>query len=275
MLTHTFRHLPGIGPANEGRLWRHGILSWADWPTTRRLPIALSGASRLQVEDMLRRSEEALAAGDVGFFAALLKPSDCWRLFFDFRGQAAYLDIETSGLDEHAEVTVITLYDGFTARRYVGGDNLDANLDTFATDVMGYTLLISYGGRRFDIPFLERALGLRLPRAQIDLCPVLHSLGYRGGLKKTEQALGIDRGPLRGVDGLTAVYLWRRYRESGDRRFLETLSAYNFADTVNLERLLCIACEMKLAATPFADEFILPPPPAPENPYQVYRQCLP
>ena len=271
MLTHTFRHLPFIGPANEGRLWRHGILSWADWPLTGRLPIALSGAHRLLTEEVLCRSREALAAADVRFFAALLKPSDCWRLFFDFRGQAAYLDIETSGLDESAEVTVITLYDGLAARRYVGGDNLDA----FASDIMRYALLISYGGRRFDIPFLERALGLRLPQAQIDLCPVLHSLGYRGGLKKTERALGIDRGPLRGVDGLTAVYLWRRYQESGDRRFLETLSAYNFADTVNLERLACIACEMKLTATPFAEEFILPLPSTPANPYQVYRQCLP
>ena len=87
--------------------------------------------------------------------------------------------------------------------------------------------------------------------------------------------MGIDRGSLQGVDGLTAVYLWRRYRESGDRRLLETLSAYNFADTVNLERLMFIACEMKLAATPFAGEFAVPPPPVPDNPYQVYRQCLP
>jgi uncharacterized protein YprB with RNaseH-like and TPR domain len=270
MLIHTFRHLPGIGPANEGRLWRHGILSWADWPAARRLPIALSAVSQCEAEAFLRRSQEALAAADARFFADLLKPSDCWRLFFDFRRQAAYLDIETSGLDESAEVTVITLYDGLAARRYVGGDNLDA----FAKDVMDYALLISYGGRRFDIPFLERALGIHLPQAQIDLCPVLHSLGYRGGLKKTERALGIDRGPLRGVDGLTAVYLWRRYRQSGDRRFLETLSAYNFADTVNLERLMCIACQMKLAATPFADELALPPP-VPANPYRVYRQCLP
>ena len=270
MLIHTFRHLPGIGSANEKRLWRHGILSWADWPVAKRLPIALSAANQRDAEALLCRSQEALMATDVRFFANLLKPSDCWRLFFDFRRQATYLDIETSGLDESAEVTVVTLYDGLTARRYVSGDNLDA----FAEDVMDYALLISYGGRRFDIPFLERALGIHLPQAQIDLCLVLHSLGYRGGLKKTEQALGIDRGPLHGVDGLAAVYLWRRYQESGDRRFLETLSAYNFADTVNLERLMHIAWQMKLAATPFADELALPPP-IPVNPYRVYRQCLP
>ena len=270
MLNHTFCHLPGIGLANERRLWRHGLLSWPDWPVNR-LPIALSTAHRCHAEALLHRSQEALAAADAGFFAALLKPQECWRLFFDFRRQAAYLDIETSGLGEDAEISVITLYDGQTARRYVNGDNLD----DFADDVAGYAVLISYGGRRFDVPFLERALAIRLPQAQIDLCPVLHSLGYRGGLKKAERALGIDRGSLQGVDGLTAVFLWRRYRESGDRRFLETLSAYNFADTVNLERLMFIAGAMKLATTPFAAEFNLPSPLAPDNPYQVYRQCLP
>jgi uncharacterized protein YprB with RNaseH-like and TPR domain len=208
-------------------LWRHGLLSWHDWPTgsapvcvnpprrtgkrqaDRRLPITLSTTHRRDAETLLRRSQEALAATDAGFFAALLKPHECWRLFFDFRQQAAYLDIETSGLGEDAEISVITLYDGLTARRYVNGDNLD----DFARDVARYALLVSYGGRRFDIPFLERALSIRLPQAQIDLCPVLHSLGYRGGLKKTERALGIVRDSLQGVDGLTAAHLWRRYRE--------------------------------------------------------------
>lgn len=271
MLNHTFCHLPGIGAANERRLWRHGLLSWHDWPYGKRLPIALGAVNRHDAEALLRRSEEALAAADAGFFAGLLKSHQSWRLFFNFRRHAAYLDIETSGLGRDAEVSVVTLYDGVAARRYVNGENLN----DFADDVAGYAVLISYGGRRFDVPFLERALAIRLPQAQIDLCPVLHSLGYRGGLKKIERALGISRGPLQGVDGLTAVYLWRRYQESGDRRFLETLSAYNFADTVNLERLMFIACQIKLAVTPFVDEFTAQPPPAPDNPYQVYRQCLP
>ena len=274
MLSHTFCHLPGIGAANEKRLWRHGILSWSDWPTGqsgKRLPIALSAACRRDAEAYLRRSHDALAAADARFFSSLLTPHQCWRLFFDFRQKAAYLDIETSGLGEDAEISVITLYDGIMARRYVNGENLN----DFASDVARYAVLISYGGRRFDIPFLERALAIPLPQAQIDLCPVLHSLGYRGGLKKIERALGIARGPLQGVDGLTAVYLWRRYQESSDRRFLETLSAYNFADTINLERLMFITCQMKLAATSFADEFTMPLPPVPDNPYQVYRECLP
>jgi hypothetical protein len=36
-----------------------------------------------------------------------------------------------------------------------------------------------------------------------------------------------------------------------------------------------IACRMKLAVTPFADEFSMPMPPTPDNPHHVYRQCLP
>ncbi|MDR3090534.1 MAG: ribonuclease H-like domain-containing protein [Desulfobulbaceae bacterium] len=272
MLRHTFRHLPGIGPAAERRLWRQGILSWDDWRDGR--PRSLAAVYRPQAEELLARSRLALSAGEARFFAKLLKPPECWRLFPDFRQQSAYLDIETSGLGADAELSLLTLYDGYVATRYVNGENLA----DFAPDVARYAVLISFNGRRFDIPFLERALHIRLPQAQIDLCPVLRSLGYRGGLKKVEEALGIARGDLRGVDGLAAVYLWRRYRESGDRRFLETLSAYNFADTVNLERLMFIACRMKLAATPFADEFaeaFATPPPAPENPWRVWPECLP
>jgi len=257
VLTHTFQHLPGIGPAGERRLWRHGILSWADW--RERLPIALSAANRREAEKLLARSQEALTAGEPRFFADLLKPRECWRLFPDFRQQSAYLDIETSGLDAGAELSVITLYDGLIARHYINGENLDA----FVDDVARYAVLITFGGRRFDIPFLERALNIRLPQAQIDLCLVLHGLGYRGGLKKIERALGVCRdAAVVGIDGLAAVSLWRRYQESGERRFLDILLAYNRADTVNLEPLMDMVCRMHLADTPFAaefDEFAAPP----------------
>ena len=41
MLTHTFCHLPGVGPRTEARLWNAGALSWecllGDHPYPRAL----------------------------------------------------------------------------------------------------------------------------------------------------------------------------------------------------------------------------------------------
>ena len=48
--------------------------------------------------------------------------------------------------------------------------------------------------------------------------------------------MGLDRGYLEGVDGYFAVLLWREYELYHDQEALETLLAYNIADTVNLER---------------------------------------
>jgi len=52
---------------------------------------------------------------------------------------------------------------------------------------------------------------------------VLKSLGYSGGLKSCEKALGLDRGDLDGVDGYFAVLLWRDYQKKHNEKALETL----------------------------------------------------
>ena len=89
-------------------------------------------------------------------------------------------------------------------------------------------------------PFLRDRLGCPLDQAHIDLRYVLASLGYKGGLKKCETALGIDRGDLDGVDGSLAVLLWEEYRKTGSPKALDTLLAYNIEDVVNLETLMVL-----------------------------------
>jgi uncharacterized protein YprB with RNaseH-like and TPR domain len=51
-----------------------------------------------------------------------------------------------------------------------------------------------YNGKTFDVPFIEKYFGIRMNHAHIDLRYVLKSLGYAGGLKRCEKALGLDRG---------------------------------------------------------------------------------
>jgi uncharacterized protein YprB with RNaseH-like and TPR domain len=261
MLRHTFCHLPGVGPKTELALWDAGLTSWDDL-LGQALPS--SYPLRRSCADHLRESAQHYADGNPAYFAARLPSAQRWRLFPDFRGSCAYLDIETTGLSPGGDyVTAIALYDGQRLRSYVLGDNLDA----FAQDVRAYRLLVTYNGSTFDLPFLERGLGVRLEQAHIDLRFVLGSLGYKGGLKGCERRLGVERPGLEELDGWAAVLLWREYQWGGSRKALETLLAYNAQDVLNLERLMVEAYNRKVQATPFAHSHRLPPPATLANPF--------
>ncbi len=206
MLRHTFCHIPGIGRKTEQKLWAAGITSWEAWQDPS--PVRLSPMIRAEAARTLAGSVAALA-GDPGFFTERLDSSEPWRIFPDYREHTAYLDIETTGLEDSAEITTIALYDGSKVFTYVNG----INLNEFVDDIARFQVIVSYNGKGFDIPVLERYFRIKLGQAQIDLRYVLARLGLKGGLKGCERQLGMNRGNLDGVDGFFAVLLWRRYRE--------------------------------------------------------------
>jgi len=260
MLRHTFCHIPGIGLKTEKKLWSKGILDWDDW--SENVPLNLSAFTRLEGTRLLDLSHRALEEEDPQFFAEVLASTEPWRIFPHFRDTTAYLDIETTGLSDEAEITTIALYDGHQVLTYVNGENLD----DFVDDICNYKVIVSYNGKSFDVPFLERFFKIRLDHAQIDLRHVLARLGFRGGLKGCEKQLGLHRGNLDGVDGYFAVILWNEYCRRNDPKVLETLLAYNIEDTVNLERLAVEAYNRNIAETPFAGRLALACPPPPPNP---------
>lgn len=262
MLTNTFCHLPGVSARSERFLWDSGIRSWDE--LQRHAAPPLSPARLATAREQLPLAQSRLTEGDPRWFTDRLSAKEQWRIFPEFRDRIAYLDIETTGLDrEHDAITTIALYDGRRIRTYVQGENLEA----FATDIREYTLLVTYNGKCFDVPFIENAMNIRLPQAHIDLRYLLHSLGFRGGLKGCERQMGLGRGDLDGIDGFFAVLLWRDYRRSGRRAALETLLAYNIEDVVNLEALMVMAYNRKLEETPFADSHRLPFPVRPDIPF--------
>lgn len=161
-------------------------------------------------------------------------------------------------------ITTIALYDGRQVRHYVNGQNLEA----FPDDVRDYRLLVTYNGRSFDVPFIERYFGVRLPHAHIDLRYVLARLGITGGLKRCEEQVGLARPGLEGVDGYAAVVLWHEYRDRHSERALETLLAYNVQDAVNLETLMVHAYNAHAARTPFADTHTLTARTPPALPFR-------
>ena len=260
MLEQTFCHIPGIGAKTEQGLWAAGISCWREVAGHPQLPPRRATVLTQHASESLDR----LQARDLPFFTERLPNNQHWRLFPHFRDRLAYLDIETTGLGAPGDhITTIALYDGTSIRHYVHGDNLPA----FKQDIRAYDLLVTFNGKGFDVPFIESYFGMRLSTPHIDLRYVLASLGYRGGLKLIERTLGFDRGDLADVDGYFAVLLWQDYVRKKNRAALETLIAYNMVDTVNLEALMVLAYNLKIAQTPFAESLRLPASTAPSIPF--------
>lgn len=256
MLEQTFCHIQGIGRSGEQKLWERGIRSWSDLLAR---PCSAPRVSEHEVVSVLEQSRQSLA-DDPLFFIKRLKQGDRWRVFPHFRDRVGYVDIETTGLGNGCEITTIALYDGIQVRTYING----INLDDFVSDVTDIDLFISFNGLSFDIPVIEHFFKIELDQAHIDLRYVLSRMGYKGGLKKCERQLGINRGSLDGIDGSFAVLLWREYERTGNEQALETLLAYNIEDSVNLERLMIEAYNRNLDKTPFVSELQIPYPDPPQ-----------
>lgn len=111
MLTNTFCHIQRIGLITETRLWDAGIHNWDLFNESQEIPL-----SRNKVASMLPVLEESsrqLDSGNPHYFIQYLPVNQYWRLFPHFRNSIAYLDIETTGLENWCnEITTVALYDG-------------------------------------------------------------------------------------------------------------------------------------------------------------------
>jgi len=259
MLRQTFLHIPGIGLVTERKLWAQGFLRWEDC-LDRYEHCSLPLSVRTRLAYYVPESLEALLSGDARYFEMRLPPGEVWRLYREFREKTAFLDIETTGLSAGVDViTLIGLFDGRTTRVFIRG----VNLHEFADEVRKYSLVVTFNGKRFDIPFIRKVFGA-LPQwqAHIDLMYPLRRLGYRGGLKAIEVQVGLEReGALKEMDGFLAVLLWREYQR-GNQAALDTLVRYNLEDVVNLRYLADVVYNEALAKLPLS---LAPLPVSPKH----------
>jgi len=260
MLGHTFRHLSGVGPKSESSLWSAGIHEWEDALSAPNLPVSPGKAGLLR--QGIENSLAALEEDDADWFASRLRAPDAWRLFPRFLPHAGYLDIETDGA-QNPTVTAVALRHRGRLTTYVHG----RNMGDLARDLAQVKVLVTFNGKCFDAPIIERVLRVPCPKAHVDLRFVLKAVGASGGLKACEKRYGLSRRELDGVDGWSAVLLWREWERTGDERVLQTLLAYNAADVLSLEVLLAHALDELLLATPFAGELTQPIPAMAENPF--------
>ena len=120
---------------------------------------------------------------------------------------ALYLDIETTGLSpHHSGITVIGALYRDVFHQWVWPQAVDG----LRRLMKQATIVVTYNGRRFDVPFLRHHLSnLPEPRAHVDLRYVASHLGVTGGQKAIEEHLRLRRPKaIDGIEGADAIVLW-------------------------------------------------------------------
>jgi len=222
--------------ATELAIWKNNILHWDEFNPERISQIQGINGTKIQQEIQ----EWKIHIEDHKFVGTHLPSAEHWRLFKDFSHCCCFLDIETTGLSKYSNsITTIAGFDGTQSRVFVQGQNMHE----FQNYIKQFPMIITYNGKTFDFPFIKTHLNLQLDQIHIDLRYPLAKLGFKGGLKKIEQDLGINRdSTLKDINGYEAVRLWYRYK-SGDVNALELLKKYNVADVENLQPLMNITFE--------------------------------
>ena len=236
MLERTFQIAPGIGAKKERDIWSSGVLTWDDFLGSDTV-CNIKSDRKKRCDSYIEEAQSLLKDGDSRGLCDLLKKGEEWRLFDRFRKEAAYLDIETDGLDRDSLVTVLTVHRPGRTITLTHGEDLTA--ETLQDALDGCKILVTFNGKCFDVPVLRCSFpNVDLDIPHFDLRYGCAKVGLRGGLKPIERMLGMTRSDdIMDVDGEEAVRLWKNWERRGDAESLRILTEYNRADTVNLENI--------------------------------------
>jgi hypothetical protein len=236
MLRKSFVLLRGVGRRTEARLRSLGVADWDDFLSSSEIP-GIGKERKASMDSHIRALEKCLGRADAATLANALPASERWRMYPDFRGRAAFLDIETTGLDLPATVTVVGVFLAGNHTPLVRGINLSKS--ALERALRPARILVTFNGGSFDLPALRMAFpGLGLDQPHVDLRHLAPRAGIRGGLKQVERTLGIVRArDIRMLCSHDAAYLWRIWERKESGNALRLLIDYNRADCENLEKV--------------------------------------
>lgn len=222
-----------MGDTTERRIWNSGIHDWNDFIDAKQVK-GFSALRKNFYDKQLHHAKEEFIQGNPSFFQRFPQ-KECWRLYDHFKDECCFLDIETTGY--YGDITVIGMYDGKDTKMMVKGFNLDKQ--RIADELKRYKMLVTFNGASFDLPVINRYFNGVIPQIpHLDLRFACARLGLAGGLKSIEKETGIKRAEeVADMSGEDAVYLWRQYRSTGNRKYLDKLVQYNEEDIVNLKPL--------------------------------------
>jgi uncharacterized protein YprB with RNaseH-like and TPR domain len=231
MLRQSFIFLPQISERKERKIWQHAN----DWNEFLEKPIpGINDKLKHGYNQIISAAKNALLQDNAPYFARLFPSVDQWRLYDHFKGNAAFLDIETAS--NYGDITVIGISDGNETKTLIRGINLDK--ETLKEALKPYQMLVTFNGKSFDVPVIQKYFNLPFDMPHIDLKHVCRNVGLVGGLKSIEKEMGIKRPEsIKHVRGDDACELWRCWKATGDRDFLDMLVTYNAEDCVNLKTI--------------------------------------
>ncbi|MGB9748663.1 MAG: ribonuclease H-like domain-containing protein [Candidatus Woesearchaeota archaeon] len=235
MIRNSFIFLNNFGYSKEKSLWNSGILSWEDFLKKKKI-CGLSKISKEKNDRKIIDAERALESRNTEFFIKYFPKRESWRLYQEFKNSSIFLDIET---DDYSKLTVVSLSDGYDSRTFIRGFNLD--LKSIEKIISNYEMIVTFNGLSFDLRILGRHISFK-NRILLDLRPVFVRMGYNIGLKEIERIFGISRSErVDGLKGEDALFLWKNFLKTRNRKNLKLLIEYNYYDSWNLKPLAEIA----------------------------------
>lgn len=163
------------------------------------------------------------------------------------------LDIETTGLNPARNKFILgglfdfqtkTMHQIFAENR---GEEAEA-LKSFAGEVSGLDMVITYNGRHFDMPFINKRLNNFKMKGctpyNLDLYLVVNGHSpikkFVPNLKQktVENYMGLWQSRADEISGAESVELYDRYEKSGDPQLEEKILLHNSDDVLQLTRLL-------------------------------------
>ncbi len=243
MIKNTFLILERISEKKEKNLWSQGIKKWDDFLRAEKIK-GIQSYTKKYYDRKIKEAVHKLYTFNSGYFVKKIPRTEHWRLYDFFKEDAVFLDIETSGLEQDAYVSVIGLFDGINTKIMV--KNINLNFNILKKELENYKIIITFNGSSFDLPRLERIYPKIIPDIpHFDLRHACSRVGLSGGLKQIEKKLGIKRKNeiVEKLYGGDIVKLWRRFVATGDDYYLNLLIEYNEEDVINLRQIADIVYE--------------------------------
>lgn len=230
MLNQSFIFLKGVSNKKEKNIWDQGINNWQEYHSEKIKGI--SDKTKFLHLAQMKKTQEAIENYDETHFCNNFPSKESWRHYNLFKDDTLYLDIETDGWN----ITVIGLYNGEYQNFLIRNKNMDRDL--FQKIINNCKQIVTFNGKSFDIPNIEKYFRIKIQKPHIDLMHVCRKINLTGGLKKIENEIGINRPEtIKTIKGDDAILLWQLYRHTGKQTYLEQLLGYNEQDCVNLKTL--------------------------------------
>lgn len=225
MIRESFIFLDKISHKTEKNIWKQGIKNWNDFIAASKIK-GISKKRKEKFNLQLLEARQRLLQDDTEYFASLFPSNEHWRLYQQFKDEAIFLDIE-------GNISVIGMFDGYETKTMVRGFNFDKKL--LENEISKHKMVITFNGSSFDLPAIKRYFDFNFKIPHIDLRFVCQKIGLTGGLEQIERKIGVKRKEETFKDEIDIAFLWRRWRMTGERKYLDLLVQYNEEDIVNLK----------------------------------------